>query len=70
MGDTAAYILMVQALIKLNGRVERVHKFVGIFAESSAPQFGHYFSLPCFIRARTVSGRPNRVMKPVASAWL
>ena len=70
MSNTAADVLMVQAFIKLNGRIECVHELIGIFAESSAPEFSHYLSLPCFINARTVSGRPNSVMKPVASAWL
>ena len=70
MRDGASDVLVVHALIEIDGGLELVDHLIGRLGETASPHcFAHLPVFSC-IRARTLSGRPKRLMKPVASAWL
>ena len=63
----------VNQVLKLHMREDKVGKNKGL--QFAAPYLNYvrnyfvFFSIFCFIRARTFSGRPKRVMNPSASWW-
>ena len=68
MCKRACNILAVHPTIELNGGLELVDHLIGCFGETTAPELlAHYFCPSC-MSARTLSGRPKRLMKPPASA--
>ena len=70
MRNGTSDILVVHALIEIDGGLELVDHLIGRLGETASPHcFAHLPVFSC-IRARTLSGRPKRLMKPVASAWL
>ena len=70
VGDGARDILVVHALVKTDGGLELVDHLIGALREAASPhRFAHLPVFSC-MSARTFSGRPKRLMKPVASAWL
>ena len=74
MGNAARDVLTVHALVKADGGLEFIDHLVGAFLKAPAPHLLRHYLLSlavlCCIRARTLRGRPNRLIKPVASAWL
>ena len=72
MGDAAGDVFMVHALIEVDRSLKFIDHFVGGFGEPAAPHLFCHYLRPAFsfMIARTLSGRPNRLMKPVPSAWL
>ena len=70
MRDGASDVLVVHALVEIDGGLELVDHLIGRLGETASPHsLAHLLFFSC-IRARTLSGRPKRLMKPVASAWL
>ena len=47
-----------------------LYRFICAFCETPAPQFSHYYLAFSFINALILRGKPNKLMKPAASAWL
>ena len=73
VGDGASNVLVVHALVKTDGGLELIDHLIRALREPAAPHcFAHLSASPVFscMSARTFRGRPNRLMKPVASAWL
>ena len=68
MGDRTRDILAVHAAVKADGRLKFVDHLVRRLGKASAPEL--FTHLPCAscMSARTLSGSPKRLMKPVASA--
>ena len=66
--DGARDILVVHALVEIDGGLKLVDHLIGRLGETASPHsLAHLLFFSC-IRARTLSGRPKRLMKPVASA--
>ena len=66
--DRSRNVLAVHPTIELNGGLELVDHLIGCLGETTAPELlAHYFCPSC-MSARTLSGRPKRLMKPPASA--
>ena len=70
MGYRAGNIFAIHPAVIGNGCVEIERILFLRFREAAAPHHITHFSFFSFIRARMVSGRPKRLMKPSASAWL
>ena len=70
VGNGAADILMIHALVEIDGGLELIDHLVSAFREAASPHCLAHFCVFSCMSARTSSGRPKRLMKPVASAWL
>ena len=68
--DTARDILAIHPLIKTDGRLKLVNHLICRLGEAAAPELLAHFKSPVFfcMSARTLSGSPNRLTKPVPSA--
>ena len=68
--DTARDILAIHPLIKTDGSLKLVDHLIRRLGEAAAPELLAHFKRPVFfcMSARTLSGSPNRLTKPVPSA--
>ena len=68
MSNGSRNILAIHTAVKSDGCLKLIDHLIGRLGEAAAPElFAHYFCPSC-MSARTLSGRPKRLMKPVASA--
>ena len=70
VGNGTADILMIHALVEVDRGLELVDHLIGALREAASPHCLAHFCVFSCMSARTSSGRPKRLMKPVASAWL
>ncbi len=68
MGDRAGDVFTIHAAVIGNGCIEIQCILFLCLREASAPHHITHFAFFSFMRARMVSGRPKRLMKPSASA--
>ena len=70
MGFGAGNVFFIHPAVIGNGCVEIKGILFFRLGKASAPHHITHFAFFSFIRARMVRGRPKRLMKPSASAWL